>query len=89
MYQVEMQGEWAGLRRIPFRSRILFYVWWKQDRIRRYTLRQLSKLAAARKAGSGVGAASAHDFGFDGGGFGAQRGRFFRLAHGFEEICLI
>jgi hypothetical protein len=31
MYQVEMQGEWAGLRRIPFRSRILFYVWWKQD----------------------------------------------------------
>jgi hypothetical protein len=32
--------------------------------------------------------ASAHDLGFDGSGFGAQRRGFFGLAHGFEEICL-
>jgi hypothetical protein len=31
MYQVETQGKWAGLRRIPYRSMILFYICWKQD----------------------------------------------------------
>jgi hypothetical protein len=31
MYPVEFSGEWAGLRRIHFRSWLLFYVWWAQD----------------------------------------------------------